>query len=69
MYEQKIRYDGRRLAQKVPAAFGMFLDYARSLPADSLPEYADWQKRLGQCTWDRDPVQPWKPQRALSGME
>ena len=67
--KQKVHYDGRRLTQEVPAAFGMLLDYARSLSAETLPDYSDWRKKLAQCTWGGGPTKPWKPQAAISGMD
>lgn len=66
-YEQKKRYDGWKFAGDVPTALGMFLNYARSLSPDCVPDYTDWQRRLKQCTWDGGPMKPWNSQRAIGG--
>lgn len=71
VYAQKQKYDGKRLVveSNTPQVFGMLLDYARSLSADSIPDYAAWRKDFKGCTSQGDLIKPWKAQTAVTGAE
>ncbi|KZT03986.1 kinase-like protein, partial [Laetiporus sulphureus 93-53] len=50
VHEQKKVHDGHRLASGLPAEFGLLVDYARSLSAGEVPDYAAWRLKFKQCT-------------------
>ena len=66
VHEQKKIYSGQQLSSEVPI-LGSLVDYARSLPASVIPEYEAWKDRLRRYTWHGGPIQPWKPQRVITG--
>ncbi|KAK7685976.1 hypothetical protein QCA50_010786 [Cerrena zonata] len=68
VYAQKQKYDGKRLVveSNTLPIFGMLLDYARSLSADSIPDYAAWRKDFKGCTSQGDLIKPWKAQTAVT---
>lgn len=48
--EQKKSYSGQRLASGLPSEFAMLVDYARSLPFDAVPDYAELRQKFKQCS-------------------
>ncbi|KAF8595470.1 kinase-like protein [Ceratobasidium sp. AG-I] len=50
IHEQKKSYSGQRLALGLPSEFGVLVDYARSLPFNALPDYAEWRQKLKLCS-------------------